>query len=85
MQWKDAAQNWPEITPHIVSRWPALEESEVRAIDGDQERFLNYLAAAKNNDEVAAQMELADWLMTTDAMDAVKADNAQVPPLAKAS
>ncbi len=81
MQWKDVAQNWTAFTPRIMTRWPTLEENEILAMDGDQERFLNYLSASKGDDPVGAQMELADWLMGEEPADAVMdptRDNARI-------
>lgn len=81
MQWNDVAKNWTAFTPRIMTRWPALEENEILAIDGDQDRFLSYLSASKGDDSVAAQMELADWLMGEEPADAVMdptRDNARI-------
>lgn len=71
MQWNTVAQNWTAFTPRILTRWPELEENEVLTIDGDQDAFLHYLTEAKGDDAVAAQMELADWLMGEEPADAV--------------
>ncbi|MFQ1702429.1 hypothetical protein ACJ5NV_17730 [Loktanella agnita] len=81
MQWKDVAQNWTAFTPRILTRWPALDEDEVLAIDGDQDGFLTYLSKTKGEDPVAAQMELADWLMGEEPADVVMdptRDNARI-------
>jgi hypothetical protein len=73
MQWKDVSQNWNAYVARILTRWPDLNEAEVQSIDGDQDAFLEYLSRSKGEDQVAAQMELADWLMGEEPAD-VKMD-----------
>ena len=81
MQWRDVSQNWAAYTPRILTQWPNLNESEVLSIDGDQDAFLAYLSKSKGEDRVAAQMELADWLMGSEPIDVKMAeqnDNANI-------
>ncbi len=81
MQWRDVSTNWSAYTPRIMTQWPALDETEVLAIDGDQDAFLAYLSKSKGEDRVAAQMELADWLMGGEPIDVKMAeenDNANI-------
>ncbi len=81
MQWRDVSQNWAAYTPRILTEWPKLDESEVLSIDGDQDAFLAYLAKSKGEDRVAAQMELADWLMGGEPIDvsmAAQNDNSNI-------
>jgi len=81
MQWRDVSQNWTAYTPRIMTQWPNLDEAEVLSIDGDQDGFLAYLSKSKGEDRVAAQMELADWLMGGEPIDVTMAeqnDNANI-------
>ena len=81
MQWKDVSQNWAAYIPRIMTQWPSLEEDELQSIGGDQDGFLDYLSKSKGEDPVAAQMELADWLMGSEPIDVTMDphnDNAQI-------
>ena len=81
MQWRDVSQNWTAYTQRILTQWPDLDETEVLSIDGDQDAFLDYLSKSKGEDRVAAQMELADWLMGGEPIDVSMAeqnDNAHI-------
>ena len=81
MQWTDVSKNWVAYTPRILTKWPALEENDVLALDGDQDGFINLLATSKGEDRVAAQMELADWLMGEEPLDVLTdphRDNEQI-------
>ena len=81
MQWKDVQSNWAAYIPRMTTQWPELNEDDVQAIDGDQDAFINYLARVKGGDRVAAQMELADWLIGGEPIDAVMdetRDNEQI-------
>ena len=69
MQWKDVSSAWVAYTPRILSRWPELDENEVLALEGDQDGFIALLATSKGEDRVAAQMELADWLIGSEPLD----------------
>ena len=71
MQWKDIARHWSAYTPQILTRWPELDETDVLAIDGDQDAFINYLARKKGGDRVAAQMAIADWLYQAEPADVI--------------
>ena len=81
MQWRDVEQNWTAYIPRILTQWPNLDEAEVQSIGGDQDAFVNYLSKSKGEDRVAAQMELADWLMGGEPIDVMmdeSRDNAQI-------
>ena len=81
MQWKDVSQNWTAYIPRIMTQWPSLDETELQSIGGDQDAFLDYLSKSKGEDQVAAQMELADWLMGSEPIDVTMDetnDNAQI-------
>ena len=81
MQWNDVAKDWTAFTPRILTRWPQMDEDKVLDIDGDQDRFIGYLTSVKNDDRVAAQMELSDWLMgeqPADVMMDETKDNARI-------
>lgn len=69
MQWTDVSQNWAAYIPRIMTRWPDLDEAEVQSIGGDQDAFIDYLQRAKGGDRVAAQMEMADWLIGEEPVD----------------
>ena len=86
MLWKDVSKNWVAYTPRILQQWPNLDEAEVLAIDGDQNKFLDYLSKSKGHDDVAAQMELADWLIGGEPLDVTMDahnDNAQISDSAR--
>ena len=86
MQWKDVSQNWIAYTQRILTQWPNLNEAELQSLDGDQDAFIDYLSKSKGEDRVAAQMELADWLMGSEPLDVTMAeqnDNAQIMDSAK--
>ncbi|KQI67236.1 hypothetical protein AN189_16710 [Loktanella sp. 3ANDIMAR09] len=81
MQWRDVSDNWTAYIPRILTQWPGLNEAEVQSLDGDQDAFIDYLSKSKGEDRVAAQMELADWLMGGEPIDVTmdaQNDNAQI-------
>ena len=81
MQWRDVSQNWTAYIPRILTQWPDLNEAEVQSLDGDQDAFVDYLSKSKGEDRVAAQMELADWLMGGEPIDVsmdAQNDNANI-------
>ncbi|SEW10113.1 hypothetical protein SAMN04488515_1047 [Cognatiyoonia koreensis] len=81
MQWKNIAQNWPAFAPRLMTKWPELEENTLLSIDGDQDKFVDYLKTRTGMDTVTAQMELADWMMGAEPADAVMdstRDNEQI-------
>lgn len=81
MQWNDVSDNWGAYIPRVLTQWPELNETELAAMDGDQDKFLEHLADVKGGDQVAAQMELADWLIGGEPIDVLMdsaRDNEQI-------
>ena len=62
MHWSEVAKHWPTYLPLILDRWPDLDEEELRRLAGDHDAFLRHLIQLFDGDEVAANLEMADWL-----------------------
>lgn len=62
MHWSDVARNWQGFLPHILDHWPDLDELSLHNIAGNFEDFLSHLIDLHQGDQIAAHLELADWL-----------------------
>ena len=81
MQWRDVSRNWSAYLPRITTRWPGIDEAAAQSADGDQDRFIDVLTDHFKGDRVMAQMEMADWLVGEEPVDAVMdstRDNARI-------
>lgn len=90
MRWEEVAADWPAFREAILTRWPAAEETEIAAIDGDRAAFNAYLGRIERLSPREAEEAIDEWLagpMPADArMDPVRDDanirasGAHVPP-----
>lgn len=74
MQWQEVAENWSAFVEAISNRWPRTDEIELTAIDGDRERFEEYLSTAHDLTRAEAQEEIETWLMGAVPADVAMAD-----------
>jgi hypothetical protein len=81
MKWEEVAADWPGFTGAIQTRWPAADETEIAAIDGDRSAFNAYLGRIAGLSPREAEEAIDEWLagpMPADArMDAMR-DNANI-------
>jgi hypothetical protein len=90
MKWQEVAADWPGFQAAILTRWPAADETEVAAIDGDRAAFNAYLGRLEGLTQREAEEAIDEWLagpMPTDArMDEtrdnanIRASRAHIPP-----
>jgi hypothetical protein len=90
MKWQDVAADWPGFQAAILTRWPAADETEVAAIDGDRSAFNAYLGRIEGLSPREAEEAIDEWLagpMPADARmdetldnDNIRASRAHIPP-----
>ncbi|WBU54722.1 hypothetical protein [Paracoccus sp. SCSIO 75233] len=62
MKWHHVAENWPAFYEAIIDKWPAADEAELDEIDGDQRRFLRYIAEIEGMERDEAREDIREWL-----------------------
>lgn len=62
MQWTAVKSNWPAFVEAIMQRWPATEENDLLALEGDRERLVAYVAKAEGLERPEAERQVAEWL-----------------------
>lgn len=62
MQWTAVTSNWPAFTGAIMQRWPATEENDLLALEGDRARLADYIATREGLERAEAERQLAEWL-----------------------
>ena len=70
MDWQTVQQNWEAYFAAIEERWPEVDEADLIEIDGDRDRFVDYLAetAGTSPDDAGDQVEA--WLIEQTALPA---------------
>ncbi|MDD8021916.1 MAG: hypothetical protein PHX82_02240 [Paracoccaceae bacterium] len=62
MKWHHVQENWAAFSDAILERWPAADEVELEAVDGDQRAFITYIAGLSAQSTAEAREEILDWL-----------------------
>ena len=64
MDWQTVRNNWPAFLEPIQQRWPETEENDLIEIDGNRDRFTEYLAELTGMTKNATNEEIEAWLVT---------------------
>lgn len=62
MQWHHVQENWASFFDAILDRWPEADEDDLEEIDGDQHRFITYIAELSEQDRAEARDDIREWL-----------------------
>jgi hypothetical protein len=71
MDWQHVKTHWTSFIPQVLTRWPDLDEDEVQASAGNRAAFTAHLAEIRGLDAEDAAVEVDDWLMGAEPIDAV--------------
>lgn len=62
MQWSDVKDNWSAFVDRISQRWPNTDQTELLDLEGDFDRFVDYLARSHELTTREAQEQIEAFL-----------------------
>ena len=62
MDWKIVKRNWAALYESIDQRWPAVDEDDLDAIDGNRASFIDYIAKVNELTRGEAEEEVDAWV-----------------------